>query len=159
MARNRFRIACAHDLLRRTVGRRSELVPGRAKWIVFHARPEGQADVFMIPVASGSPKRLTSHPADNTWPNISRGVADSPDGPRCFTAADGHSPDLKLPRSRASKIDRPTDSGRCLLSFAATLRRIALYRLLNFTTGQNIPVALAKVLSTTRGSRPNRAAQ
>ena len=42
------------------------------QWIVFHARAEGQADVFAIPAAGGSPKRLTSHPADDTFPNYSR---------------------------------------------------------------------------------------
>jgi hypothetical protein len=42
------------------------------QWIVFHARPEGQADVFVIPAAGGSPKRLTSHIADDTFPNYSR---------------------------------------------------------------------------------------
>jgi hypothetical protein len=40
-------------------------------WIVFHARPEGQADLFVIPAAGGEPRRLTSDPADDVGPNYS----------------------------------------------------------------------------------------
>jgi Tol biopolymer transport system component len=39
--------------------------------LVFHARPEGQADLFVIPVAGGSPKRLTADSSDDTGPSYS----------------------------------------------------------------------------------------
>jgi Tol biopolymer transport system component len=41
--------------------------------LVFHARPEGQADLFVIPVAGGSPKRLTEDRSDDTAPSYSHG--------------------------------------------------------------------------------------
>jgi hypothetical protein len=41
------------------------------QWIVFHARPEGQADLFVIPAAGGQPRRLTRHPADDCLPSYS----------------------------------------------------------------------------------------
>jgi Tol biopolymer transport system component len=40
--------------------------------IVFHARPYGQADIFVVRVAGGTPKRLTNHPADDLVPTFSR---------------------------------------------------------------------------------------
>jgi Tol biopolymer transport system component/DNA-binding winged helix-turn-helix (wHTH) protein len=42
------------------------------QWITFHARPEGQADVFRIPAAGGRVKRLTTDPADDTMPTFTR---------------------------------------------------------------------------------------
>src|SRR5262245_33591072 len=39
--------------------------------IVFHARPEGQADLFIIPAGGGAPKRLTTDPADDVCPSFS----------------------------------------------------------------------------------------
>ncbi len=36
--------------------------------LVFHARPDGQADLFTIPASDGPPKRLTTAPADDTSP-------------------------------------------------------------------------------------------
>jgi tricorn protease-like protein len=42
------------------------------QWLVLHARPEGQADLFVMPAAGGSPKRLTNHPADDIQPVYSR---------------------------------------------------------------------------------------
>ena len=41
------------------------------QWIAFHARPEGQADLFAIPAAGGPAKRLTSDPADDANPRYS----------------------------------------------------------------------------------------
>jgi hypothetical protein len=41
------------------------------QWIVFHARPEGQADLFVIPAAGGQPRRLTRDPADDSLPGYS----------------------------------------------------------------------------------------
>jgi dipeptidyl aminopeptidase/acylaminoacyl peptidase len=42
------------------------------QWLLFHARPEGQADLFVIPAAGGSPRRLTTHSADDTLSSYSR---------------------------------------------------------------------------------------
>jgi Tol biopolymer transport system component len=42
------------------------------QWLVFHARPKGQADVFVMPAAGGTPRRLTEHPSDDTVPTYSR---------------------------------------------------------------------------------------
>jgi Tol biopolymer transport system component/DNA-binding winged helix-turn-helix (wHTH) protein len=39
--------------------------------LVFHARPEGQADLFTIPATGGVPKRLTTHATDDTVPSYS----------------------------------------------------------------------------------------
>jgi Tol biopolymer transport system component/DNA-binding winged helix-turn-helix (wHTH) protein len=39
--------------------------------LVFHARPEGQADLFTLPVTGGVPKRLTVNPSDDTVPSYS----------------------------------------------------------------------------------------
>jgi Tol biopolymer transport system component len=39
--------------------------------LVFHARPEGQADIFTIPAAGGVPKRLTTDPSDDVAPSYS----------------------------------------------------------------------------------------
>jgi len=41
------------------------------QWLVFHARPEGQADLFTIASAGGPAKRLTADPADETMPSYS----------------------------------------------------------------------------------------
>lgn len=38
------------------------------QWLTFHARPEGQADLFLMPAAGGPVKRLTTDPADDTMP-------------------------------------------------------------------------------------------
>ena len=42
------------------------------QWLVFHARPGGQADLFMIAAAGGELKRLTTDPTDDTMPTFSR---------------------------------------------------------------------------------------
>jgi Tol biopolymer transport system component len=42
------------------------------QWLVFHARPEGQADLFVMPAAGGTPRRLTNHPSDDANPTYSR---------------------------------------------------------------------------------------
>jgi hypothetical protein len=42
-----------------------------AQWLVFHARPSGQADVFVMPAAGGPVKRLTADVADDTMPSFS----------------------------------------------------------------------------------------
>ena len=42
------------------------------QWLTFHARPEGQADLFLMPAAGGSVKRLTTDPADDTMPSFTR---------------------------------------------------------------------------------------
>ena len=39
-----------------------------SRQIAFHARPEGQADLFAIPAAGGEPRRLTTHPSDDLAP-------------------------------------------------------------------------------------------
>ena len=39
--------------------------------LIFHVRPEGQADIFTIPAAGGVPKRLTTHPSNDTLPSYS----------------------------------------------------------------------------------------
>ena len=50
---------------------------GHANWsadgqrLIFHARPNGQADVFEMPAAGGSVKRLTFDQADDTMPSYS----------------------------------------------------------------------------------------
>jgi len=41
------------------------------QWLVFHARPEGQADLFIMPAAGGTPKQLTRHPSDDNQPTYS----------------------------------------------------------------------------------------
>jgi Tol biopolymer transport system component len=41
-------------------------------WLVFHARPQGQADLFAMPAAGGTPRRLTQHPSDDNVPTYSR---------------------------------------------------------------------------------------
>ena len=41
-------------------------------WIVFHARPEGPTDVFLIPAAGGPPKRLTTNSWEDHYPSYSR---------------------------------------------------------------------------------------
>ncbi|MGH9697254.1 MAG: hypothetical protein ACRD5Z_24130, partial [Bryobacteraceae bacterium] len=38
------------------------------QWLIFHARPEGQADLFAVPAAGGATKRLTRTPWDETMP-------------------------------------------------------------------------------------------
>jgi Tol biopolymer transport system component len=40
--------------------------------IVFHSNPLGQGDVFVISAAGGSPRNLTSHPANDSFPSFSR---------------------------------------------------------------------------------------
>jgi Tol biopolymer transport system component len=40
------------------------------QWLTFHARPEGQADLFRMPAAGGPVKRLTTDPADDTMPTF-----------------------------------------------------------------------------------------
>jgi Tol biopolymer transport system component/DNA-binding winged helix-turn-helix (wHTH) protein len=42
------------------------------QWLVFHARPEGQADLFVMPAAGGTARRFTYYQADETMPNYSR---------------------------------------------------------------------------------------
>ena len=39
--------------------------------LVFHARPEGQADLFKIWVTGRVPERLTANPSDDTSPSYS----------------------------------------------------------------------------------------
>jgi eukaryotic-like serine/threonine-protein kinase len=39
--------------------------------LIFHARPEGQADLFTISVAGGAPQRLTTDPSDEASPSYS----------------------------------------------------------------------------------------
>jgi len=41
------------------------------QWLVFHARPEGQADLFVMAAAGGSAKRLTTDVTDDTMPTYS----------------------------------------------------------------------------------------
>ena len=41
------------------------------QWLVFHARPEGQADLFVMPSAGGPAKRLTTDIGDDTMPSYS----------------------------------------------------------------------------------------
>lgn len=40
--------------------------------LVFHARPEGQSDIFTIPASGGVPKRLTTDSSDDVAPSYSR---------------------------------------------------------------------------------------
>ncbi len=40
--------------------------------LVFHARPEGQSDIFTIPANGGALKRLTTDPSDDVGANYSR---------------------------------------------------------------------------------------
>jgi len=40
--------------------------------LVFHALPQGQADLFTIPAAGGTPKRLTIDPSDKFGPSYSQ---------------------------------------------------------------------------------------
>jgi Tol biopolymer transport system component len=40
--------------------------------LVFHARPEGQSDIFTIPATGGVLKRLTTDPSDDVSPSYSR---------------------------------------------------------------------------------------
>jgi Tol biopolymer transport system component len=40
--------------------------------LVFHARPNAQADLFTIPVSGGAPTRLTVDPSDDLSPSYSR---------------------------------------------------------------------------------------
>ena len=42
-----------------------------ARSIVFHSRPEKQADLFVVPASGGTAKRLTMDPADDTSPSYS----------------------------------------------------------------------------------------
>ncbi|HEY3455915.1 MAG TPA: winged helix-turn-helix domain-containing protein [Bryobacteraceae bacterium] len=42
------------------------------QWLTFHARPEGQADLFLMPAAGGPVKRLTTDTADDTMPSFTR---------------------------------------------------------------------------------------
>jgi Tol biopolymer transport system component len=42
-----------------------------SRTLVFHARLEGQADVFSIPATGGAWKRLTTHPSDDLTPSYS----------------------------------------------------------------------------------------
>src|SRR6185436_15960127 len=39
--------------------------------IVFHARPDGPADIYTIPAGGGAPKRFTDDPADEWGPSWS----------------------------------------------------------------------------------------
>jgi Tol biopolymer transport system component len=43
-----------------------------SQWLLFHARPEGQADVFAVPAGGGDPKRLTQSASDDQLPTYSR---------------------------------------------------------------------------------------
>ena len=40
--------------------------------IVFNSNPEGQQEIYTVPAAGGRPRRLTSHPANDTIPSFSR---------------------------------------------------------------------------------------
>jgi len=40
--------------------------------IVFNSNPEGQQEIYTIPASGGRPRRLTSHPANDTIPSFSR---------------------------------------------------------------------------------------
>jgi Tol biopolymer transport system component len=40
--------------------------------IVFNSTPEGQQEIYTVPAAGGRPRRLTSHPANDTIPSFSR---------------------------------------------------------------------------------------
>jgi len=40
------------------------------QWLIFHARPEAQVDLFLMPAAGGPVKRLTTDPADDTLPSF-----------------------------------------------------------------------------------------
>jgi len=40
--------------------------------LVFHARPEGQADLFLIAASGGVPRRITTDPSDDAVPSYSR---------------------------------------------------------------------------------------
>ncbi len=41
------------------------------RWLVFHARPQGQADLYTIAASGGGPKRLTTDPSDDVTPSFS----------------------------------------------------------------------------------------
>ncbi len=51
------------------------------RWIAYEARPQGNSDIYKMPLPSGEPVRLTSSPRNETWPRW------SPDGREiAFTA-------------------------------------------------------------------------
>jgi len=41
------------------------------RWLTFHARPEGHADIFVMPSAGGPVRRITTDPEDETMPSFS----------------------------------------------------------------------------------------
>ena len=42
------------------------------QWIIFHARPEGPTDIFVVPAAGGPTKRLTTNSWEDHYPSYSR---------------------------------------------------------------------------------------
>jgi dipeptidyl aminopeptidase/acylaminoacyl peptidase len=42
------------------------------KWIAFDSRPEGQADIYLVPSAGGAPRRFTYETAEDVVPRWSR---------------------------------------------------------------------------------------
>ncbi|MEP6537419.1 MAG: winged helix-turn-helix domain-containing protein [Bryobacteraceae bacterium] len=76
--------------------------------LVFHARPEGQADLFEMPVASGTTIRLTTNVTDNTMPNY------SPDGRWIYFASShsGRSEIWKMPATGGNAAQLTTTGGQ-----------------------------------------------
>jgi Tol biopolymer transport system component len=54
------------------------VIPGYPRWspdgalIAFHANPDGNGDILVMPAEGGRPRNLTSHPALDAFPSFSR---------------------------------------------------------------------------------------
>jgi Tol biopolymer transport system component len=104
------------------------------QWLTFHARPEGQADVFLMPAAGGQVKQLTTDPADDTMPRFTH------DGRSIyFSSARSGQPEIwRMPAGggRAAQITR---SGGFQPSESADGKRI-FYLSLDGTRIRSVPV-------------------
>ena len=87
------------------------------QWLTFHARPEGQADLFLMPAAGGPVKRLTKHTANDTMPSFTR------DGRSIYftSARSGQFETWRMPAGGGPAVQITTSGG--IRSFESVDRR------------------------------------
>jgi Tol biopolymer transport system component len=77
------------------------------KWVTFHSTAAGQVDVYLVPIAGGKPRNLTSHTARDSFPSFSR------DGKWIYftTNRTGEDRIWKMPPSGGQAIQVTTSAG------------------------------------------------
>lgn len=104
------------------------------QWLTFHSRPEGQADIFLMPAAGGAVKRLTTDPADDTMPSFDN------DGKSIYfsSARSGQFEVWKMPANGGRPVQITTTGGERPIE-SADSRRI-FYLLMGGNRIRSIPL-------------------